>query len=142
MADQDKDLTGIGELQALLGRGTEFVGKLVFQGRVRIDGTLRGSVFSEDVLILGPSAHVEADIEVGTLIVRGGSLKGDVTAHRLVEIYSPARVRGDIRTNQLFLDKGVTFEGNCSLLEEEPASQDDGVDSGVDGASEHTGGST
>ncbi|MDD9938884.1 MAG: polymer-forming cytoskeletal protein [Myxococcales bacterium] len=121
MSEGEKDLTGIGELQALLGRGTEFEGKLIFQGRVRIDGTLRGSVFSEDVLILGPSADVQADVEVGTLIVRGGSLKGDVTAHRLVEIYAPAKVRGDIRTNQLFLDKGVTFEGNCSLLEDAEA---------------------
>jgi cytoskeletal protein CcmA (bactofilin family) len=121
----EKDLTGIGELQALLGRGTQFEGKLVFQGRVRIDGKLSGSVYSEDVLILGPSANVKADIEVGTLIVRGGSLEGNVTAHRLVEIYAPARVRGDIRTDQLFLDKGVTFEGNCQLLEQPAGSPDD-----------------
>jgi len=32
------DLTGIGELQALLGRGTKFRGKLTFEGRIRIDG--------------------------------------------------------------------------------------------------------
>jgi len=114
----DKDLTGIGELQALLGRGAEFSGKLTFEGRVRIDGKLRGEVFSEDVLILGPGAEVEADLEVGTLIVRGGSLKGQVRARRLVEIYAPSKVVGDITSAQIFLDKGATFEGNCTMLEE------------------------
>ena len=36
-----------GELNALLGRGTRFEGKLTFEGRVRIDGHFVGEVFSE-----------------------------------------------------------------------------------------------
>ncbi|MGD8861476.1 MAG: polymer-forming cytoskeletal protein [Myxococcales bacterium] len=122
MADETgKDLTGIGELQALLGKGTEFQGKLFFRGRVRIDGRLQGHVKSDDVLILGPTADVEADVEVGTLIVRGGTLRGEVLARRLVEIYAPSRVHGNIRTAQLFLDKGATFDGQCTMLEDEGA---------------------
>jgi cytoskeletal protein CcmA (bactofilin family) len=112
-----EDLTGMTELQALLGRGTEFEGKLAFEGRVRIDGKLRGKIFGPDVLILGPSAEVHAEIEVGTLIVRGGALWGNVKATRLVELHAPARVHGDIATGQLFLDKGVTFDGRCTMLE-------------------------
>jgi len=122
----DKDLTGITELQALLGPGTEFEGKLTFEGRVRIDGKLRGHVFGADVLILGPTAEVHADIDVGTLIVRGGSIWGEIKATRLVELYAPARVHGNITTGQLFLDKGVTFEGRCTMLEPEPAKADEG----------------
>lgn len=110
------------ELQALLGKGTEFEGKLTFEGRVRIDGIVRGSIFGQDVLILGPSAEVRADVDVGTLIVRGGAIWGEVKAARLVELYAPARVYGDITTAQLYLDKGVTFEGRCHMLEPaEPA---------------------
>jgi cytoskeletal protein CcmA (bactofilin family) len=105
------------ELQALLGKGTEFEGKLTFEGRVRIDGIVRGSIFGQDVLILGPTAEVRADVDVGTLIVRGGAIWGEVKAARLVELYAPARVYGDITTAQLYLDKGVTFEGRCHMLE-------------------------
>ena len=36
-----------GEITALLGRGTEFTGKLAFDGKVRIDGTFRGEIFSD-----------------------------------------------------------------------------------------------
>ncbi len=116
----EKDLTGLTELQALLGRGTEFEGQLTFEGRVRIDGKLRGKVVGTDVLILGPSAELHADIDVGTLIVRGGAVWGAIKAERLVELHAPARVYGDITTRQLFLDKGVTFEGRSIMLAPEP----------------------
>jgi cytoskeletal protein CcmA (bactofilin family) len=114
----ERDLSGVGELQALLGQGAEFDGKLVFQGRVRIEGRFRGEIRSDDVLVLGPSAEVRADIQVGTLIVRGGSLWGQVRAKRLVEIYAPSRVYGDIEAPQVFLDKGALFEGQCTMAKE------------------------
>lgn len=110
-----KDLTGLGEINALLGRGTEYEGKLSFEGRVRIDGVFRGEIFSDDVLILGEGAEVHAAVEVGTLIVRGGKLWGNVRARQLVEIHAPGEVHGDIHAPQLFIDKGVVFEGRCTM---------------------------
>lgn len=113
-----KDLTGIGELRALLGRGTQFEGKLFFEGRVRIDGEFKGEIFTEGVLIVGEEAQVRAKVEVGTLIVRGGSVWGDVRASQLVEAYAPAKIYGNITAPQLFLDKGVIFEGTSVMPEE------------------------
>lgn len=113
-----KDLTGIGEINALLGRGTEYEGKLVFEGRVRIDGRFVGEIHSDDMLILGEGAEVRARVRVGTLIVRGGVLVGDVVARQLVEIHAPGQVRGDITTPQIFIDKGVVFEGRCTMGDE------------------------
>lgn len=109
------DLTGIGEIQALLGAGSHFEGKLTFEGRVRVDGKFRGEIFSDDVLVLGEQAEIHAAIDVGTLIMRGGTLHGDVRAKQLVELYSPARVYGNIEAPQLYLDKGVVFEGKCTM---------------------------
>lgn len=114
-----KDLTGLGEINALLGRGTEYEGKLTFEGRVRIDGRFSGSIFSDDVLILGDGAEVRADVDVGTLIVRGGELWGQVKARQLVELHAPGRVHGDIHTPQLFIDKGVFFDGTCTMTDTE-----------------------
>ena len=120
----DRELTGIGELQALLGPGAEFEGTLIFQGRVRIEGRFKGDIRSDDVLILGPSAQVEGTIEVGTLIVRGGSLSGEVRARQMVEIYSPARVHGNIEAAQVFLEKGAVFEGQCTMAEDKSSVAD------------------
>jgi cytoskeletal protein CcmA (bactofilin family) len=116
-----KDLTGIGELRALLGRGTQFEGKLFFEGRVRIDGEFKGEIFSDGVLILGEEAKVRANLEVGTLIVRGGSVWGNIKASQLVEAYAPAKIYGNITAPQLFLDKGVFFEGTSAMPEESVA---------------------
>ena len=113
------DFTSLGEINALLGRGTEYEGNLNFQGRVRVDGRFRGEIFSEDVLILGDGADVEAKVEVGTLIVRGGKLNGDVLAHRLVEIHAPGNVKGTIRTPQLFVEKGVVLDAECKMTADE-----------------------
>lgn len=109
----------MGEIHALLGRGTEYEGKLTFEGRVRVDGTFRGEIFSEGMLILGEGANVEATVEVGSLIVNGGVLRGNVKATKLVEIHAPGRVHGDIDTPQLFIGKGVVFEGRCIMPDAE-----------------------
>ncbi len=103
-----------GEINTLLGRGSAFDGKLTFEGSVRIDGALSGEVFSNDVLVVGEGAQVKAKIEVGTLIVEG-NIDGNIKATQLVELHAPARVRGNIETPSLFIDKGVIFEGSCKM---------------------------
>jgi cytoskeletal protein CcmA (bactofilin family) len=112
-----RDLTGLGEIHALLGRGTEFDGVLAFEGRVRVDGRFKGRIYSDGVLILGDGAEVEAEIEVGTLIVRGGTLRGNVIARQLIEIHAEGRVHGDIAAPQIDIDKGCLFEGKCTMTQ-------------------------
>lgn len=113
-----EDLNAPGEIHALLGRGTAYSGKLTFEGRVRIDGTFEGEIFSAGTLIIGDSADVKGSIDVGTLIVLGGHLQGEVHARDLVELHAPGRVTGDIVTPQLFIDRGVVFEGQCTMGDE------------------------
>src|SRR6476660_8859984 len=103
-----------GEINTLLGRGSEFEGKLTFEGTVRIDGKLSGEIFSDDVLVIGEGANVSAEIDVGVLIVEG-SVNGNTRAKRAVELHAPARVKGNIETPSLYIDKGVMFEGNCKM---------------------------
>ena len=51
------------EITALLGRGTQFEGKLHFEGRVRIDGVFKGEIQSDDTLVIGEGAEVHAEID-------------------------------------------------------------------------------
>ncbi len=103
-----------GEITTLLGRGATFEGKLTFEGTVRIDGRFKGEVFSEDVLVIGDGAHVEATIDVGEVIIQG-TVVGNVTAKRLIEIHAPGKVKGDLHTPTLQIDKGVIFEGRSFM---------------------------
>jgi len=104
----------VGEINTLLGRGSEFEGKLTFEGTVRIDGTLKGEVFSDDVLVVGEGARLEAEVDIGEIIIQG-TVVGNIRAKRSVEILAPGRVKGDITTPMLQIDKGVIFEGRSFM---------------------------
>jgi cytoskeletal protein CcmA (bactofilin family) len=108
------------ELTALLGRGTSFEGKLYFTGRLRIDGHFSGEIRSDDVLVIGEGAEVSAEIDVSTVIVRGGLVSGNVRARSAIELYLPARVVGNLWSPSIFIDKGVKVEGSCTMAPVEP----------------------
>ncbi|HEX4419040.1 MAG TPA: polymer-forming cytoskeletal protein [Kofleriaceae bacterium] len=103
-----------GEITTLLGRGAAFEGKLTFDGTVRIDGRFKGEVFSDDVLVIGEGAHVEAEIDIGEVIIQG-TVVGNIKAKRSIEIHAPGRVKGDLTTPSLQIDKGVIFEGRSFM---------------------------
>jgi cytoskeletal protein CcmA (bactofilin family) len=103
-----------GEITTLLGRGATFEGKLTFEGTVRIDGRFKGEVFSEDTLVIGEGAIVEAQIDIGEVIIQG-TVVGNIVAKRSIEIHAPGRVKGDLHTPQLQIDKGVVFEGRSFM---------------------------
>lgn len=109
----------VGEISTLLGQGSEFEGKLTFEGTIRIDGVLKGEIFSKDVLIIGETARVEAEIDVGEVIIQG-SVVGNVRAKQSIELLAPGRVKGDLRTPSLLIEKGAVFEGR-SFMEEAAA---------------------
>jgi cytoskeletal protein CcmA (bactofilin family) len=103
-----------GEITTLLGRGAAFEGKLTFEGTVRVDGRFKGEVFSDDVLVIGEGAVVEAEIDIGEVIIQG-TVIGNVKAKRSIEIHAPGRVKGDLHTPSLQIDKGVIFEGRSFM---------------------------
>jgi len=104
----------MGEITTLLGRGASFEGKLTFEGTVRIDGRFKGEVFSDDVLVIGEGALVEAEIDIGEVIIQG-TVVGNIKAKRSIEIHAPGRVKGDVHTPSLQVDKGVVFEGRSFM---------------------------
>ena len=108
------------EITALLGRGTEFEGKLHFEGRVRIDGTFKGEIHSDDTLIIGDGAEVHAEIDCATVIVRGGAVHGNIRAKTAIEIHAPGKVVGNLHSPSVFIDRGVEFQGSCRMDAVEP----------------------
>ena len=102
------------DLNALLGRGSEFEGKLTFEGTVRIDGKFTGTIVSGDVLVVGEGAKISAEISCGTIIVHG-EVAGNIRAKNAVELHHPAKMRGNIESPSLMVEKGVIFEGQSKM---------------------------
>jgi cytoskeletal protein CcmA (bactofilin family) len=102
------------ELNALLGKGSEFDGKLAFEGTVRIDGNFTGEITTSDTLIVGEGARVQAEVTCGAVVVHG-EIIGNVKASQSVELHRPARLKGDVITPSLMIEKGVMFEGRAQM---------------------------
>ena len=103
-----------GELNALLGKGSSFEGKLLFEGSVRIDGKFTGEIISTDTLIIGEGADVKGEIQVGALIIVG-DYNGNAKASKSIELRAPAKVRGTLTTASISIERGVFFDGNCKM---------------------------
>jgi cytoskeletal protein CcmA (bactofilin family) len=103
-----------GDVHTLLGKGSEFEGKLTFEGQVRIDGKFSGQIFTKDVLVIGDGAKVNAEVNAGTVIIHG-TVEGNIRAAQMIELHQPARVKGNIETPSLSMEKGVVFEGGCKM---------------------------
>ena len=104
-------------LNGFIDRGSHIRGDLAFEETFRIDGRFEGKIRSGTELILGDTADVTAEIDVGRLSVNG-TLKGSVRAAERVELLSGARVFGDIITPVLRIEEGAHFEGSCQMGEE------------------------
>lgn len=102
------------ELNGYVGKGMRIEGKVIFDGSVRIDGDVKGEINADGLLIVGEGAVVEGEINVDTTVI-SGEVKGTVNAKTRVELESPGKVTGDIRTPTLIIGEGVVFEGNCHM---------------------------
>lgn len=107
------------EIKAFLGPGSQFEGKLVFNEIVRLDGAFRGEITSHDTLIVGESADIQADVQVGTLIL-SGKFKGNVKAQSRIELRAPAIVDGSLETPALSVEDGVVLNGTITMGKSEP----------------------
>ncbi len=104
------------EINTLLGHGTEFEGKLSFEGAVRIDGKFRGEIHSSGMLIVGEKAVVHAEIQAGVILIYGEA-HGRIVARNRIEGYAPAKIFGEIHTPVLVFGEGVIFQGTSHMIE-------------------------
>jgi cytoskeletal protein CcmA (bactofilin family) len=102
------------QINAFLGKDTEFEGKLSFTGAVRVDGRFSGEIFTEGTLIVGETAVVESDIQASHIII-SGEVHGNIAARDRIEIHAPGKVFGNIQAKTVTIDEGVVFEGNCRM---------------------------
>jgi cytoskeletal protein CcmA (bactofilin family) len=104
-------------LNGFLDKGSRLQGELEFEETFRIDGKFEGKIRSGSELILGDTAEVTGEIEVGRLSING-SLKGTARATERIELHARARVEADLSTPVLKIEEGARFDGSCRMGEE------------------------
>lgn len=107
-------------ISTLLGVGTTIEGTLAFKDTIRLDGSVNGKIISEKgTVVIGERAVVEAQIRVGTAIVKG-TVNGHIQCTDRIEVYPPAKISGDIQAPEISIETGVFFNGNCSMTKPDP----------------------
>jgi cytoskeletal protein CcmA (bactofilin family) len=114
----DSTVLAPGDITALIGKGCEFEGKLVFEGIVRIDGSFQGEIFTRDTLVLGPDSKVKGQIEADSVVV-AGYLEGDISASTRVEIRPTGYVKGSVSSPVFKIEEGGIFEGRTKMISTE-----------------------
>jgi cytoskeletal protein CcmA (bactofilin family) len=113
--EKERKESGVaGEIIAFLGKGTSFKGVITYEGTVRIDGNVDGEIITKGSLIIGETAEIKAEIEVGS-IVCGGVINGNIVAFEKVHLIAPAIVSGTIKTPILMIEEGVRFNGSVDM---------------------------
>jgi cytoskeletal protein CcmA (bactofilin family) len=103
------------EVSTRLGEGMEIIGEVKFTDAMRVETRISGKVFSDSgSLVVGEKGHVQATIEAGSVEVFG-TVEGSVTAKHKVQIRAGGRVIGDIFTQELNIEHGAFFEGQCHV---------------------------
>ena len=102
------------EINAFLGSGTVYEGKLNFQGSVRIDGNFTGEIFSEGTLVVGKDAKMKGQIRVSQMIL-SGFITGEVHATERVVLHKTANLVGTLNTPALVMEEGAKIEGQISM---------------------------
>ena len=113
-------------------------GSLRFETSLMIKGSLEGEITSEGLLVVGPTAKINAAIVTKRLISHG-EIQGEVTASEQVVLKGTAVQTGKITTPYLIVERGSIFNGSCMMKREAVAESpqhetgEEGSGSGAEG---------
>lgn len=102
------------EWTGFLERGVKIDGKLETAGTFRIDSVMKGTLVSEDTLILGEHAIIEGEIVANRILI-AGRFDGTIRAKGKVEIQTSAIVTGEIYSPCVVIEAGAIFDGHCHM---------------------------
>jgi cytoskeletal protein CcmA (bactofilin family) len=101
---------GIEEKATVLGRDDALSGRLQLRGGGELLGNFSGQVECDGDLLIGPDAHVEADIR-GVRVTIAGFVRGNIVAASRLKITNTGRLEGDARVGALVVQEGGVHHG-------------------------------
>lgn len=97
-----------------LVQGTVVEGTVTSESDIRIDGAIKGKLFCNAKVIIGPAGSIEGEIKCKNAVIEG-KFHGTLEVAELLNIRENANVSGDVRTNKLIVQSGAVFNVNCTM---------------------------
>ena len=96
--------------------GTKIVGNLSGEGTFIFCGEIEGECDINGPVTIAEGSHWKGSISA-TDIVLAGSVEGDVTAKKRVEVAGTARISGSLRGSSITVAEGAVIEGDVSITQ-------------------------
>ena len=119
MATNPRDLAGVppvtSKAAACVTQGIKIKGDLTGSEDLFIDGQVEGSItFTNSVVTVGPNSKVKAEINAREVIVRG-RVEGKVTGTEKIQVWSSARIQGDMKSERIAVEEGAELHGTLEV---------------------------
>lgn len=101
------------QITTSIGEECVFEGNISTSSSTRIDGTLKGKIVGENIIIVGERGMISGEVKAVETIVFG-KVEGTIESERL-EIKSTGKVTGDIFINALIVEDGGAYNGRCTM---------------------------
>jgi len=103
-----------GKIVTVIADDLEIRGTIRFKTAVMLKGVFEGEIFSEGLLVVGPTAKVTATINTRTLVSHG-EITGDVLAEEQVVLRETSTHTGAIKAPYIMIESGAVFNGTCAM---------------------------
>lgn len=112
--DLDKDLLHGDKvpISSIVGTGMSFVGDVTFTGKLRLDGSVKGNV-NGDHLILGETGTITGDVDIETFTCQG-KVCGNIRAQNL-NVVKGCRIDGNVEAVNLLVEGGASLNGEVKV---------------------------
>jgi cytoskeletal protein CcmA (bactofilin family) len=109
-------------IESVIGHSLIVKGEIQSSGTLRVYGVVEGSISSQGTVIVADNGVVKADITADNIVV-GGTIHGNLTARKKVELLSTGKLHGDVITiaHGFVVNEGSIFEGACKMGKSEGA---------------------
>ena len=99
---------------SIIGAGNTITGNIAADGDIRIDGTVKGNVYSKAKILVGADGLIEGNIHCREADITG-HVNGNINTQEILHLKGSAAVSGDIHTAKLFIEPTVSFNGQCHM---------------------------
>jgi cytoskeletal protein CcmA (bactofilin family) len=111
----------------LISKSVTIKGQVSCDEDLYIDGQVEGTIDPKGYrLTIGPNGRVKANITARAVVVQG-RLEGNIQASDRVDLKQSATVVGDIVTQRISIDEGVSFKGTVNVQRELPKNESVGM---------------
>jgi len=108
-----------GTLETMIGSGTSIKGDITFEGGLRVDGTVEGTISAPDGsgsrLVITDQAEIRGEVHVPNVVINGRII-GNVHASERLELHAQSSVEGDLYYEVIQMEEGAGITGTCSHI--------------------------